>query len=145
MFVLLVLVLAQMAVMVKKRICCTWKFQLALFLLSQLVLLFLRQICLGAYLWTYVIAILRLLSFICVLYFFAQYFYRVVGHSDRLNPFVHQPHSRASAHKSKHVWKHAKQVDVAVFRGASHLHRRCPHIGDPTLARRCPRHRSLSR
>ena len=55
------------------------------------------------------IAILRLLSFICVLYFFAQYFYRVVGHSDRLNPFVHQPHTHASAHKSKHVWKHANR------------------------------------
>ena len=90
-FAVLALALAQVATMLHKRIWLTWKFFLTAFLFVQLALLLAQQLFFHSPVWTFVIFFLKMIVLLFVLYFFAQYYFRVTSHSDELSPFVPPP------------------------------------------------------
>lgn len=87
-FAVLALALAQVATMLHKRIWLTWKFFLTAFLFVQLALLLAQQLFFHSPVWTFVVFFLKMIVLLFVLYFFAQYYFRVTSHSDELSPFV---------------------------------------------------------
>jgi len=85
---LVVLALIQLLMMISKRICCTWKFFLTLFVLVQTTFLFFQLLLLHEYHWTFILTFLEMSGFLFILWFFSQYYGRVNSHSDHVNPWI---------------------------------------------------------
>ena len=78
----------QLVMMLHKRICCTWKFFLTLFIFAQTTILFFLLLLNNEFYWTFILTFLEMSAFLFILWFFTQYFGRVNSHSDEVNPFV---------------------------------------------------------
>lgn len=100
-FAVLALALAQVVTMLHKRIWLTWKFFLTAFLFVQIALLLAQQLFFHSPVWTFVVFFLKMIVLLFVLYFFAQYYFRVTSHSDELGPFVTHTHSHTLSSPSQ--------------------------------------------
>lgn len=108
-FAILSLALAQVATMLRKRIWLTWKFFLTTFLFVQLALLLAQQLFFRSPVWTFVLFFLKMVVLLFILYFFAQYYFRVTCHSDELGPFAFFPFpillfSPHTLQRDTHMW-----------------------------------------
>lgn len=95
--------------MLRKRIWLTWKFFLTAFLFVQLALLLAQQLFFRSPVWTFVLFFLKMVVLLFILYFFAQYYFRVTCHSDELGPFAFFPFpillfSPHTLQRDTHMW-----------------------------------------
>jgi len=86
--VVMVLSIVQMGIMVHKRIHCTWKFFLTLFIFIQTLLLVFVHLFMHDVYWSFFMNFLEMTAFLFILFFFAQYNSRVTSYSDKLQPWV---------------------------------------------------------